>query len=207
MKKLTLIALVTAAVISPAVAADNKDKEKDKGIPPGLQKKDKLPPGIAKKQAQETTATPTPAVPVPAPQPVPPAPATPNAPKLPEPGKTPPAPTTGQLKVDLDKRARTINTLDNKTATRRVGLDAIAKETGVSVATLQAQHRQHQEIGTAGLLMANAIAAQTKRPAGAYLRQAAEGKPWVRIAADSGVNINELDAKLARVEEAMRDAK
>jgi len=197
--KLLLSLLVTAAAL---YAADDKekDKEKEKGIPPGLQKKDKLPPGIAKKQGKETTT-------VPAPQPVPPAPATPTAPKLPEPGKAPTAPTVRQLKVDIDKRARAINTLDNRVVTRRAGMDAIAKETGVSVPTLQAQHRQHQDIGTAGLLMANAIAAQTKRPAGTYLRQAAEGKPWERIAADSGVDINELDAKLARVEEAMRSAK
>ena len=34
-----------------------------------------------------------------------------------------------------------------------------------------------------------------------------QGKSWERIAADQGVNIEELDAKLARVEQAMRSAK
>lgn len=215
MKKSTLITLITVAIVLSAQAAD-KDVppglEKKGGVPPGLQKKDKLPPGIAKKQGKDATAaTPsTPAAPGPAaPAPNTPAPATPattsTTPKPPE-TKTPP-PTRRELRADITKHARTINTLDNKAGARRAGYEAIAKETGVSVSTLQAQQRQHQEVGTAGLLMANVIAGQTKRPAGNYLRQAAEGKPWERIAADNGVNLEDLDAKLGRLEEAMRNAK
>ena len=62
-------------------------------------------------------------------------------------------------------------------------------------------------MGMAGLLMAHTIAAKTKKPAGTYLSKRAEGKPWDRIAADNNVSIEELDGKLARVEEAMRGAK
>ena len=207
------ITLATVAIVFSAQAAD-KDVppglEKKGGVPPGLQKKDKLPPGIAKKQgndAKEATpsapAAPAPGTPAPG-VPTPPA-ATPTAPK-PE-TKTPDAPPLRQLRADITKHARAINTLDNRAPARRAGLEAIAKETGVSVPTLQAQHRQHQEVGTAGLFMANVIAGHTKRPAGNYLRQAAEGKPWERIAADNGVNLEDLDAKLGRLEEAMRNAK
>jgi hypothetical protein len=57
------------------------------------------------------------------------------------------------------------------------------------------------------LLMANAIAAQSKRPVGNLFRQHAEGKPWERIAADHQVNLEDLDGKLSRVETAMRNAK
>jgi hypothetical protein len=195
MKKLILITLFIAATACPGQAAE-------KGLPPGLQKKDKLPPGIAKKRGtadEERTRVVTNTVVVTnvvaaAPTPV-------------EAVKGGSAPTLRQVKVDIDKRTKAVNTLDNKEATRRAGLEAIARETGVTVATLQTQHREHQNIGTAGLLMANAIAAQTKRPPGNYLRQHEQGKSWERIAADQGVNIEDLDAKLARVEQAMRGAK
>jgi hypothetical protein len=203
MKKLTLIALLTIATVCSAGAAE-------KDLPPGLQKKDKLPPGIAKKRGtadDERTRVVTNTVVV-TNVVVASAPTVPTAPTAPVPAaKVPGTPTLRQLKVDIDKRARAINTLDNKEATRRAGLEAIANETGVSVPTLQVQHREHQNIGTAGLLMGNAIAAQTKRPTGNYLRQHEQGKSWERIAADQGVNIEELDAKLARVEQAMRSAK
>jgi hypothetical protein len=196
MKKLMLITLITIATAGSVQAAE-------KGLPPGLQKKDKLPPGIAKKRGgadEERTRVVTNTVVVTnvvvasAPAPV-------------EAVKGASAPTLRQLKVDIDKRTKAVNTLDNKEATRRAGLEAIAKETGVGVPALQMQHREHQNIGTAGLLMANAIAAQTKRPPGNYLRQHEQGKSWERIAADQGVNLEELDAKLARVEQAMRNVK
>jgi hypothetical protein len=204
--KLFLSILIAAVALH---AADDRDN----GIPPGLQKKDKLPPGIAKKRGNgaevvrtntvtvtnvitQTVTNHVPGVPnavVPAKSG---APSTPGAPGTPR-----------QVKVDLDKRVHAINTLDNRAGVRRAGLTAIASETGVSVATLQKQQREHQEVGTAGLLMANAIAAQSKRPVGVLFRQHAEGKPWERIAADHQVNLEELDAKLSRVETVMRNAK
>jgi hypothetical protein len=198
MNKLMLITLLTIATACSARAAEND-------LPPGLQKKDKLPPGIAKKRGASAneertrvvtnTVIVTNVVTAAAPTPV----------EAVKGGAS--APTLRQLKVDIDKRTKAVNTLANKEATRRAGLEAIAKETGVSVPTLQMQHREHQNIGTAGLLMGNVIAAQTKRPTGNYLRQHEQGRSWERIAADQGVNIEELDMKLARVEQAMRSAK
>jgi hypothetical protein len=202
MKKLTLVALLTAAVAISTDAADKKEKD----LPPGLQKKDKLPPGIAKKRGsgdEVRTVTNTVFV-------TNTVPATPNAvPVVPTPNvaKVPGAPAVAPMKVDLDKRAKAINTLDNKEAPRRAGLAAISRETGVSVAKLQAQRREHENIGTAGLTMANLIAAKTGKPAGNYIQQHATGKSWERIAADNDVKLDELDAKVARVEEAMRNAK
>ena len=200
MKKFTLMTLFAVA-FTCSVSAGEKE------LPPGLQKKDKLPPGIAKRGiAEERVVVVTNTVVVPA-APAPAAPAAvATATRTPEASATT-APTLRQLRVDITKHARAINTLDNRAPARQAGLEAIAKETGVSVPTLQVQHRQHQEIGTAGLLMANVIAVQTKRPAGNYLRQAAEGKPWEHIAADNGVNLESLDAKLGQLEETMRSAR
>lgn len=200
MKNLILATLLTAALAFSAHADDKGEKDKkEKDLPPGLQKKDKLPPGIAKKRGygdEDRTRTVTNTVFV-----------TNTAPAAPNVGRIPGAPTPLPMKVDLDKRARAVNTLDNKEAPRRAGLAAISRETGVSVAKLQAQRREHENIGTAGLAMANVIAAKTGKPAGNYMRQHEEGKSWERIAADNNVKLEELDAKVARVEEAMRSAK
>jgi hypothetical protein len=195
---LALLALTIAA----ASAADDKD------LPPGLRKKDKLPPGWEKKQGKETVVTVTNTVTNVVAAPNATAPTTTTAatpaPKSPLPVK---ARTPQEVKASFEKNIRSVNTLDNQAAARRAGFAAIAKETGVPLATIQKQHQEHEAMGSAGLYMANLIAAQTKKPAGTYLRQREAGKSWVEIAADSKVNLDSADAGLNRVEAAMRAAK
>ena len=196
MKKKWLLSLLVAA--SALHAADDKEK----GLPPGLQKKDKLPPGIAKKQTGGTTAATNVIVPD---APAAPVAKTPGAPASPAPAPAP-APARG-TKVDLGKRAQAVNNLDDREGVRRAGIAAIATETGADLSTVQRQHREHEKLGTAGLFFANAIAAKTGKPPGTYIRQHADGKSWEKIAEDNKVSFEELDAKLARVEAAMRSAK
>jgi hypothetical protein len=209
---LALLALTIAA----ASAADEKE------LPPGLRKKDKLPPGWEKKVGKDaetgkqtvTTATntvnttksvvsdpksATPATPA-VTSPVVSAP----APKSPLPAK---ARSPQEVKASFEKNVRNVNTLDNQAPARAAGFAAISKETGVPVATIQKQHREHEAMGSAGLLMANLIAAQTKKPAGNFLRQREAGKSWVEIAAEHKVSLDSADASLNRVETAMRAAK
>jgi hypothetical protein len=100
-----------------------------------------------------------------------------------------------------------VNNLDNQAPARAAGFAAISKETGVPVATIQKQHREHEAMGTSGLLMANLIATQTKKPAGNFLRQREAGKSWIEIAAEHKVSLDSADASLNRVETAMRGAK
>jgi hypothetical protein len=203
------LSLILAATALHGADKDKDKKDKDKDLPPGLRKKENLPPGIAKRRGvgEATTITtnvivtnvtvtnitvtnlPGRAVTVP------------TAPNV----RT--APRAQTANVDLDRHVRAINTLDNRDAVRRAGMAAIAAETGVTLATLQKQRRDHENIGTAGLLIANSIAAQTKKPVGNYFRQHVEGKPWEKIAADNQVSLENLEAKLARVEDAMRKAK
>ena len=204
---LTLAAIILTLGLN---AADKND------LPPGLQKKDKVPPGWAKKQQKEaleqTQAVSSAASTVtnlgksdssPAKTPSPKVAAT-NA----VPVKEPPTKRQVQeLKAILDKHANAINSLDNKPAALKAGFAAIEKETGVSPATLQKQHREHPAVGTTGLLMANEIASQTKKPAGTFLNQHQSGKKWADIAIDNKVDLEVLDATLSRVEQAMRATK
>jgi hypothetical protein len=221
MKNMILRTLLTTALAVSAFAADNEEKK----LPPGLQKKEgKLPPGQAKKRGageeqvrtvtntvyvtNTVTAAPTPGAPAtPTTPAVTKAPGTPNSAPAP---KTPAVPAVTPVKVekaDLEKRVKTVNNLADKEAPRRAGLDAISKETGVPLAKLQAQRRENDGIGLAGLTMANVIAGKTGKPAATYIRAHLSGKPWDKIAADNGVSLEELDAKVARVEAAMRNVK
>jgi hypothetical protein len=224
--KILAVSVVSALAFS-AAAADQDEKK----LPPGLQKKEgKLPPGQAKKRGageeqvrtvtntvyvtNTVTAAPAPSVPgspkaqeaKPVPAPTPTTPTAPSAPVAKVPAPATPQPVKVE-KADLEKRVKTVNNLADKEAPRRAGLDAISKETGVPLAKLQAQRREHDGIGIAGLTMANVIAGKTGKPAATYIRAHLSGKPWDKIAADNGVKLEELDAKVARVEEAMRNVK
>lgn len=179
-------ALITVALALPALYAADKD------LPPGLQKKDQLPPGLQKKQPPEVA----PVTPVP-PTGVPGAPAKAQVPER----------SAKALKADIDQRITAVNTLDNKPAVRRAGVAAIIKETGTTQKVVDNLRKEFPEMGTGGLLFATELAAQTKKPAANFVRQHTEGKSWERIATDHSVKLEPIDAKLARVEEAMRKAK
>jgi hypothetical protein len=212
-----LIAITFVCAISAVHAGD------EKGLPPGLQKKDKLPPGWEKKQhsAQATTNAPavaTPAAPAAAPTSVPAAPTTANpapavaaTPAVAAPVKTPaPAPTPRppkEVKAEMNNRIESVNKLDNKTAARKAGMEAAAKETGVPLSKLQAQRKEHPDVGIGSLVMANSIAAQTKKKPGQLLENHQAGKSWAEIAKDNNVDMEALDAKLGRVEQSMKNAK
>jgi hypothetical protein len=202
MKNKIALLLSLAFAVTAVYADKDKDKDKEKDLPPGLRKKDKLPPGIAKRQGVQGTSITTNVIVTNV--------MVTNITVTNFPGRAatvPSAPTVRQGKIDLDPRVRSINTLDNRDAVRRAGMAAIARETGVPLTTLQKQRAANENIGTGGLLIANTIAARTKKPAANYFSQHVAGKSWERIATENQVSLEELDAKLGRVEEAMRKAK
>lgn len=222
----TLAVILTTALTISALAADQDEKK----LPPGLQKKEgKLPPGQAKKRGageeqvrtvtntvyvtNTVSAAPAPSVPgspkaqeaKPLPAPTPTTPTAPSAPVAKVPAPATPAPAVVKVdKDDFEKRLKSVNNLADKEAPRRAGLDAISKETGVPLAKLQSQRRENDNLGLAGLTIANVIAGKTGKPAGTYIRQRENGKAWDKIASENGVSLEELDAKIARVEAAMR---
>ncbi len=197
MKILTVLLLGAALLLSATSRAD--DDKKDKDLPPGLRKKDKLPPGWEKKQhkeAEENAAKPSTA-PATAGTPAPPAP-----PSAPAKVRTP-----KELKAELDQHVGGINRLSNKPAVLHAGFAAIARETSVSLTTIEAQHRQHPSFGTGGLLLANLVASHTRQPVSRFIKQREEGKSWYDIAVNNQLDLAVLNEKAARVEQAMRETK
>lgn len=202
--KMKMFLCLLMAVAVGAQAADDKGKNKsnEKDLPPGLRKKETLPPGIAKKRGAETGRTTVITTNVIVTNIV----VTNIQARTPRQRSEKPT-ARREIKVDLDRHIRAINSLDDRNSARRAGLSAIAQETGVSVSTLQKQRRDHPNVGTGGLLVANVIASTTPGGVTVHFRQHAGGKSWEKIAADHQVNMEQLQAKLARVENLMRAAK
>jgi hypothetical protein len=107
--------------------------------------------------------------------------------------------------ADIDKRITALNRLDNNPTAFRAGLAVVSKETAVPLPTIEAEHKDHPKLGLAGLFVAHELSTKTHKPVDSYIKQRANGKSWTEIARASGVNIAEIDQKLARIEAAMRN--
>jgi hypothetical protein len=114
---------------------------------------------------------------------------------------TSPTRSAKEIKTDFDKRMRQVNTLDNNEQKAKAGLAAIAKETGVPLATLEAQRKQYGT-GSGGLLMANELAHATGKPAATFLKQR-QNREWDRIAAENKFDLSTVLPKLDRVQASM----
>lgn len=112
-----------------------------------------------------------------------------------------PPKTVKQVKAEFNQHVARINRMDDNKRAAEAGLTAIAKETGVSVATLQAQ-RKGAQIGTAGLLLGNEMAKATGKPVSEIFELRTK-REWDRIATDNHYDLAVVLPKLARVQQAM----
>ena len=112
-----------------------------------------------------------------------------------------------ETKRDIDKRIAAINQLDNDQTAKMAGLAHISKETAVPVAKIQDEHKEHPNVGLAGLFMAHELAVKTHKPVEQFLTARKGGKTWTELARANGLSLDELDGKLTRIENAMRGAK
>jgi len=188
-----------------------KGKGKGKGKAKG-QNRDRQQPVEESPQVQPSTAPPQPPAPqTPAPQT--PAPQTPAPASTPPPAPTPapsrpkepvgtsPARSAKEIKAEFERQMRQVNTLDNSAQKANAGLAAIAKETGVPLATIEAQRKQYGT-GTGGLLLANEMANATGKPAATFLKQR-QNREWDRIATENKFDLSTVLPKLDRVRASM----
>lgn len=110
-------------------------------------------------------------------------------------------------KIDIDKHIQAINRLDNSPAKMRAGMEAVSKETAVPVARLEANHKAHPRVGLAGIFVAHELAISSHKPVEQFLKAHQDGRTWASLAKGNNESLETLDAKLSRIEQAMRDAK
>lgn len=107
-------------------------------------------------------------------------------------------------KKDIDSHIQAINKLDNTPAALRSGMAAASKETAVPLPTIEAEHKEHPKVGVAGLLVAHMLATHTQKSADHFIKQHSEGKTWRELAQANNEDLDALDQKLTRLEDAMR---
>jgi hypothetical protein len=111
-----------------------------------------------------------------------------------------------EAKVDIDKRVREINKLDNSNDSMMAGMAAVSKETAVPLPTIQAEHKEHPKVGLAGLFVAHELATHTHEPVEKFIKQHESGKSWADLAAANNQDLSSFEAKLARIESALQNS-
>lgn len=103
----------------------------------------------------------------------------------------------------LENHARRVNKQADKPGMMQVALERISTETGVPLDRVQAMHKDHPDAGAAGVLMANVMAAETKKSPEDFLKKHLSGKSWAEIARDNNVPADKLDVRLNHLETAL----
>ena len=112
-----------------------------------------------------------------------------------------------ETKSDIESRIQALNRLDNNPSSMRVGMAAVSKETAVPLPKIEAEHKEHPGVGLAGLFVAHELSTRTHKPVEHFLKARGAGKSWAEVAVANGENLDVLEAKLSRIEQAVRDAK
>jgi hypothetical protein len=110
-------------------------------------------------------------------------------------------------KSELDTRIASLNTLDDQPLAMRTGLAAVSKETAVPLTQIEDLQKQNANAGVGDLFVAQELATHTQKPASDFLKQHSDGKSWSQLISDNNQNRTEIEQKLARVEDAMKNAK
>jgi hypothetical protein len=107
--------------------------------------------------------------------------------------------------ADLDARVQQINRLDNNAKAKQAGMAAVSKETAVPLPTIEAEAKDHPNVGLAGLFVAHELSVKTKKPVDQLIKQRQGGKTWSELARENSQNLRDINQKLARIEDAMRN--
>jgi hypothetical protein len=110
-------------------------------------------------------------------------------------------------RTELERRLSSLNSLDDEPSAQRAGLMALSKETAVPYPQIEELHKQHTSASVGDLFIAQELATKTQKSASEFLSKKNAGKSWSEIISDNNQNRSEIEQKLSRIEQAMRDAK
>ena len=105
---------------------------------------------------------------------------------------------------EVEKSVDAINALDENPAAMRAGLNALSKETAVPLPTIEEQQRRHPNVGLGDLFFAQEMALQTQKSVDEMLKLHSSGQTWNEIALMNNKDIQTIQAKLDRIEDAMQ---
>jgi hypothetical protein len=109
-------------------------------------------------------------------------------------------------KDELERKAKVVNREAEKESVFKQALHHVSIETGVPESTIEAQHRRNPDMGLAGIMMANVMAAETKKDSSEFIKQRKGGKGWSAIARANNVSLDKLTLRLDNLDRAIGTA-
>lgn len=107
---------------------------------------------------------------------------------------------TSKTKDVFGTHAQQINSAaESNPAVMKEALHQVSVETGVAQDKVQAQHQRHPQVGPAGLLVANVLAAETKKAPETFITEHLSGKSWQAIAKENNVSPDRITTRMDRV--------
>jgi hypothetical protein len=113
-----------------------------------------------------------------------------------------PPSTTGE--PAFDRSIQSVNALGQEAEARRLGLEAIARETDLSRREIEQTADQNKHIGLGDLFVAQQLSVKTKKSVSELWNQHLSPKTWTEIAQENNLNAAQLERQLERVEDTMR---
>ena len=104
------------------------------------------------------------------------------------------------------RRVEQINDAAKDKEVMQLAIKHISVETGVPADKVRVHHERHPNMGAAGLLLANVMAAETKKPPATFLNERQTGDSWLAIAKEHKVGIEKLTVRLDNVWKAIAPA-
>ena len=103
----------------------------------------------------------------------------------------------------LNDRVKEINKLADRQDSMALAIKTTSIETGVPQDRVENMHKHHRDMGPAGLLLANVMAAETKKDPEFFMKQKSNGKSWNEIARENNVPTEKLTVRLDNMERAL----
>ena len=101
---------------------------------------------------------------------------------------------------------QSVNSLGQNASTQNAGLRAISRETALPLAQVQQAHQQNQGVGLGDLFVAQELSAKTKKSVDELWRAHLNQRTWAQVAAENNQDITDIQRKLERVEQSLRNA-
>src|SRR5688500_1502546 len=99
---------------------------------------------------------------------------------------------------------QSVNALGQDQEARRLGLNAIARETDMSRPQVEQAADQHKQLGLGDLFVAQQLSLKTKKSINELWNMHLSPKSWDDVARENNENVNQLERQLARIEDTMR---
>ena len=114
--------------------------------------------------------------------------------------------TTAFNETAFQNSIQSVNSLGQNTKAQSAGVTAISRESALPLNQVEQARQQNQGMGLGDLFVAQELSVKSKKSVDELWKQHLNQKTWAQVAADNNQDIGEVQRKLARVEQSLRDA-